>query len=247
MINSPEGEKYYDFLIEQGYRYFNYSEKHFVFEKGERIIKIAKNTYNNEDTDESYFIEKIAHDLLLRHNFPAVEIYKIYQKGEFIDDFIVLEEEKAYGKICYGKNCGENYLLQAINIMQKATNIKGNKFGMMNKDGSAEFSSWKEFLYSVVERMLEKEQADIYRKIEDLPKIEESSFVFTDCNMANFVFNGQRLVKVIDVERPLWGDPLFLYGVIKNRNQYMYNLLNKDKKSDIIEIYAKIYPYIFKS
>lgn len=247
MINSPEGEKYYNFLIEQGYRYFNYSEKHFVFEKGGRIIKIAKNTYNNEDTDESYFIEKIAHDLLLRHNFPAVEIYKIYQKGEFIDDFIVLEEEKAYGKIEYGKNCGENYLSQAINIMQKATNIKSNKFGMMNKDGSAEFSSWKEFLYSVIERMPEKEQADIYRKIEDLPKVEESSFVFTDCNMANFVFNGQRLVKVIDVERPLWGDPHFLYGVIKERNPYMYNLLSKDKNFDIIEIYAKIYSYIFKS
>ena len=78
-----------------------------------------------------------------------------------------------------------------------------------------------------------------------MPDITEPAFVFTDCNMANFVFNGNYLIKALDVERPLWGDPLFLYGVIKRRNPYMYVLIGKEAESEIVDLYAKIYPYIF--
>lgn len=61
--------------------------------------------------------------------------------------------------------------------------------------------------------------------------------------MANFVFSGNSLIKAIDVERPLWGDPSFLYGVIKSRN--LYALIGKEAESEIVDLYVKIYPYIF--
>ena len=117
---------------------------------------------------------------------------------------------------------------------------------MMRKDGKAEFSSWKEYLYSVTEDLPENERKSCCRNIETLPEVKESPFVFTDCDMANFVFQGEGLAKMIDVERPLWGDPFFLYGVIKSRNPYMFALLNREKRGGVVDLYAKLYPYIFK-
>ena len=65
--------------------------------------------------------------------------------------------------------------------------------------------------------------------------------------MANFVFNMGRLEKAIDIERPLWGDPLFLKGMIKSRNPYMYAFMNQEENSDIVDLYAQLYPYIFNA
>ena len=102
-------------------------------------------------------------------------------------------------------------------------------------------------LYKIdlIENMPEDERKSCCRNIETLPEVKEPSFVFTDCNMANFVFSGNSLIKAIDVERPLWGDPSFLYGVIKSRNPYLYALIGKEAESEIVDLYAKIYPYIF--
>lgn len=89
----------------------------------------------------------------------------------------------------YSKDCAPSYLVQVLCLMQETTNIKGKSFGMMERNGQARFLSWKDFLYSVVDRMPERERAENRCKIEVMPEITESSFIFTDCNMANFVFN----------------------------------------------------------
>ena len=247
MINNPKGEPYYDYLIHSGYVFCNYSEKHYIFEKDGRIIKIAKSIYNNDDTDESYFIERMAHSVLQAYNLPIAEIYDVYPKGEFLEGFVVLEEEKVEGEIYYRKDCHESCLLQAVHLMQEASKIKGKSFGMMERDGQAKFSSWKDFLYSILDKMPEKERAKNRCKVDDMPELTEASFVFTDCNMANFVFNTERLKKAIDIERPLWGDPLFLNGIIKKRNPYMYALMNREGESYIVDLYAELSPYIFNS
>ena len=105
MINDPRSEPYYDHLIKMGYCFLNYSEKHYIFERAGRVIKVAKSLYNHGKTDESYEIEKAAHDLLRFYRIPAAEIYNIYPKGSFLDDFAVLEEEKVNGEIYYKKDC----------------------------------------------------------------------------------------------------------------------------------------------
>lgn len=247
MINNPKSEPYYSYLIRLGYVFCNYSEKHYIFEKDGRVIKVAKSIYNNESTDESYFIERAAHSLILSYKLPVAKIYNVYPRGKFLEGFAVLEEEKVEGEIYYKKDCPKSCLLQAIYLMQEAAKIKGNSFGMMERNGQAKFSSWKDFLYSIVGRIPESEQNLFRQGIEDLPELKGASFIFTDCNMANFVFDGEHLVKGIDIERPLWGDPLFLYGVIKSRNSYMYALLGKEAHLDIIDFYAKIYPFIYES
>ena len=94
MINNPKSEPYYSYLIRLGYVFCNYSEKHYIFEKDGRVIKVAKSIYNNESTDESYFIERAAHSLLLSYKFPVTKIYNVYPKGEFLKGYAVLEEEK---------------------------------------------------------------------------------------------------------------------------------------------------------
>lgn len=58
MINDPRSEPYYDHLIKLGYRFLNYSEKHYIFERAGCVLKIAKSIYNHEKTDESYEIKK---------------------------------------------------------------------------------------------------------------------------------------------------------------------------------------------
>ena len=98
MINNPKSEPYYSYLIRLGYVFCNYSEKHYIFEKDGRVIKVAKSIYNNESTDESYFIERAAHSLLLSYKFPVAKIYNVYPKGEFLKGYAVLEEERLRGK-----------------------------------------------------------------------------------------------------------------------------------------------------
>ena len=170
---------------------------------GKDSLFYSQKQINHEKTDESYEIEKAAHDLLRFYHVPVADIYNIYPKGSFLDDFVVLEEEKVEGEIHYKKNCGEKFLLQALRLMQTAAQIKGKNFGMMGKDGQATFLSWKDFLYDAVKDMPNSEKEFICRKIQALPEIIEPAFVFTDCNMANFVFSGDYLIKSIDVERPL--------------------------------------------
>ena len=239
-------EPYYKTLIRRGYTYLTCSEKHYIFEKERVVVKIAKSEYNNSETDESYYIEKAALDCLSLHGLPVAKVHKIYAKGELLDDFTVLEEEKVNGVVYYKKDSKEDILRQALNLMTEATKIAGSKFGLMDQDGEAKYSSWQEFLLEVVEKMPQDERRLCVQKIESMPKPEKPSFVFTDCNMGNFIFRGKRLEKAIDVERPLWGDKLFLYGVIKSRNPYMYRMAPEREESEIIRFYAKIYPYIFK-
>lgn len=177
MINDPRSEPYYDHLIKMGYCFLNYSEKHYIFERAGRVIKVAKSLYNHEKTDESYEIEKAAHDLLRFYRIPAAEIYKIYPKGSFLDDFAVLEEEKVNGEIYYKKDCRKSFLMQALCLMQKATRIKGKNFGMMGKGGQAKFSSWRDFLFDAVKDMPNSEREFICSKIQTLPDITEPAFV----------------------------------------------------------------------
>ena len=77
MINDPRSEPYYDHLIKLGYRFLNYSEKHYIFERAGRVLKIVKSIYNHEKTDESYEIKKAVLDLLRLYYVPVSYIVSI--------------------------------------------------------------------------------------------------------------------------------------------------------------------------
>ena len=150
MTNEPQKEPYYNNLISLGYVPFNYSEKHYIFSKGNKIIKIARASYNNPTIDESYYIEKFSHNILISHNFPVVKIDKIYDKGELVDDFVVLEEEKKDGQVFYNKDCNTMILSQIVSFIEQVTQIKANSFGFMDRCGRSEHSSWRSFLMSII-------------------------------------------------------------------------------------------------
>ena len=78
-----------------------------------------------------------------------------------------------------------------------------------------------------------------------VPELKESVFVLTDCNTANFIFNHGKLQYAIDIERPLWGDRNFIYGMIKARNRFMYQRVPTEINEKLIDYYAKIYKYLF--
>ncbi len=241
MKNEPQKEPYYNNLISLGYVPFNYSEKHYIFSKGNKIIKIARASYNNPTIDESYYIEKFSHDILIKNNFPVVKIDKIYDKGELIDDFVVLEEEKKDGQVFYNKDCDTTILSQVVSFIQRVAHIKSSAFGFMDKYGKSEHTSWSSFLKSLIDKTNSALKAELLADFDIVPELTESAFVLTDCNMANFIFNHGKLQCAIDIERPLWGDRNFIYGMIKARNRFMYKCVTEKLNEELIDYYAKIY------
>lgn len=248
MENNPCAEPYYDRLIALGYQSFNYSEKHYLFCKDDRIIKIARNIYNNADTDESYYIEKTAHDILSAHGFTVAKVNRIYDKGELIENFVALEEEKINGQVYYRKDSDENVLRQILRFMQDVTQINETRFGMLDKFGNAPYSTWKDYLSVVISRADTVDKKYLFQELEYVPNDIIPSLLLTDCNTANFIFESDKLKCAIDVERPLFGDKDFIYGTIKARNPYMFELAVKDgyiKNIRLIDFYCRLYKYIF--
>ena len=98
---------------------------------------------------------------------------------------------------------------------------------------------------SIIERANPKQKAELLAGFDIVPELKESVFVLTDCNTANFIFNHGKLQYAIDIERPLWGDRNFIYGMIKARNQFMYQYVPTEINEKLIYYYAKIYKYLF--
>lgn len=245
MTNEPQKEPYYNNLKALGYLPFNYSEKHYIFSRDNKVIKIARASYNTPNTDESYYIEKFSHDILISHNFPVVKIDKIYDKGELVDDFVVLEEEKKDGQVFYNKACETTILSQIATFIQQVAQIKSSSFGFIDRYGKSEHTSWTSFLKSLIESANPELKAELLAGFDIVPELTESAFILTDCNTANFIFNHGKLQYAIDIERPLWGDRNFIYGMIKARNQFMYQCVPTEINEELIDYYAKIYKYLF--
>ena len=196
-----------------------------------QLAESASAIFLDDEREHNYAgsLNTAIHFILTKELFGLTDSEQMYVA--FLDDDDVWEDE--YILACEKALIDEDFVVSGI--------------GMMERNGQARFLSWKDFLYSVVDRMPERERTENRCRIEVIPKITESSFVFTDCNMANFVFNMGRLEKAIDIERPLWGDPLFLNGMIKSRNPYIYAFMNQEENSDIVDLYAQLYPYIFNA
>ena len=98
---------------------------------------------------------------------------------------------------------------------------------------------------SIIERANPKQKAELLAGFDIVPELKESVFVLTDCNTANFIFNHEKLQYAIDIERPLWGDRNFIYGMLKARNRFMYQCAPTEINEKLIYYYAKIYKYLF--
>lgn len=247
MENKPQKEPYYQELIKLGYAPLNYSDKHYIFRKGDIIIKIARNEFNGPSNDESFIIEKTAHDLLLKYNMPVAKIRRIYTKKELIEDFSALEEEYVYGDIFYDKNSDVGLLLEVFRFADCTANIVSKKFGWVNCDGAGDFDSWKEFIRHIIDSS-KSDRESLENGFRFVPDKCDGSFILTDMNMANFVFTDGKLKCALDIERPLFGDKLFLYAVIKMRNPKMFSLLPisfDQYQLSLIDYYSLVYKHLF--
>ncbi len=247
MINNPRQEPYFSYLQDLSYQPFSYSEKHYVFEKNGVVLKIARTMYNSAEIDESYRIEKAAHDLLQKNHFPVAPVIQVLERGEFFSDFAILKEVKIEGEICYAKEQSKNRLAQALSFMEKATSLFNTEFGFFNEIGGGSHKGWHEFLKFVAMKAKTDKQY-LIEGISSIPKLEHASFIMTDSNMGNFIFEKNQLKCVIDIERPIWGDKLFLYAVVCVRNQYMAKCITKKfskDEQDRINYYKVVYQHLF--
>lgn len=246
MINLPQEEPYYAELIRLGYKPLDYSEKHYVFRKDSHIFKIARSCYNTIDNDDSFHIEKVAHDLLCATGLPVAKIENLYERNIIVPDFAILQEKYYEGQIYYSKDIDEALLSQVWSLIQSATTVTKNTFGFLQADGTTHNSTWQSFLQDVANRA--KSDKDILlRGLNKVPVPTVSSFIFTDVNMANFIFFNNKLKVAIDIERPLFGDNQFLYAVIKERNPKLFQVAIKiaDINIPLIDYYCTIYKHLF--
>lgn len=244
--NNAQAEPYHSKLISCGFNLLDYSKKHFVYRKDDKIIKVAKSEYNNAANDESFLIEKVTHDLLLGNNLPVARIFNIYKKGEFLDDFTVLEEEYCNGDVFYYKDCPANILLQIWEFLQSVTKISNKEFGFIDKFGDCNYYSWTEFLRFIA-KTAKSDNELLLDGISKIPNNETSYLITTDINTANFIFDNGILEKVIDIERSIYGDRNFILAVIKQRNLNLYKLVANKFSIDntLLNYYCLVYKHLF--
>ena len=244
MYNQPTKEPYYNALIDMGYTPLDYSKKHYVFKKDNSVIKIARSEYNCADNNDSFFIEKCSHDILSQANFPIARISKIYNKNELVPDFYVLEEDYCEGDVYYSKNIANNLLLQIWDTLFEATQITSDLYGFIDCNGKAPFNIWHDFLLFVATHA-SSDKEPLLNGIPSCSNITKGSFLFTDLNTANFIFSNNKLCKIIDVERPIYGDTLMLYAMAKIRNPELYSLIKPQQSTEIIDYYCLVYKHLF--
>lgn len=245
MGNKPQTEFYYQTLIENGYEFLDYSEKHYVFRKDNRIIKVAKKIYNTLDNDESFEIEKLAHELMIRFGLPVAKITRIYQKGELLYDYTILEEEYCEGDVFYNKDLSTDLLRQIYGFLETSSKIGNDKFGFLSNDKCKMYNSWKEFIISIIANA-KTDKSVLIDGLNVVPNEVEAKLILTDVNTANFIFIDGKINKVIDIERPLFGDKQFLYAVIKSRNLKLFGLIDNNKiNHQLVDYYQIVYKHLF--
>jgi len=248
MINSPQIEPYYKKLMELGYSPLDYSEKHYVFRKDLQIIKIARSSYNTVANDDSFCIEKVAHDLLGEAGLPVAKILEVYERDILIPNFAVLCEEYYEGQVYYSKDTSCDLLIQIWELIHSATTITRNTFGYVKTDGTIQNATWHSFLRDIA-NSAKSDKSLLFSGIKYVPEPKSSSFIFTDINVANYIFENKKLKVAIDVERPIFGDKTFIYSVIKSRNPKLFSIIKNATFLDmsLIDYYCIVYNHLFDS
>lgn len=195
---------------------------HKIYVRGSNILKVPKiDEFNNV---EHFLIEKKCHEILRKHSLPAVQVIKIYsKKNSLFPGKCILEEPLIEGFIIDNQDLIREQRLRILDSLKKLHQIKVPNFGLINRYGIGENSSWGNYLKTSILKdrvLLDALTENIFRylsnNLKKIPNINEGYFVILDTNSNNFIFTKDLKIKaLIDVDHPISGDPLYDYAALK--------------------------------
>ena len=212
---------------------------HGVFRQGEFVYKCVKPEFMDMNTASHFETERYSLGLLRRVGFPTPSTCDVIPPGAFFKEFWALRENYMEG---HQYRDGEMpRMLEAEvcdSLLQMAKNIVGvpNVYGRITPNDEGAFHNWRSYLCNVLDSSpyarkrcprLTMSNIQIKELIDRLvPEKPTPCFVAMDTNLMNFFFdhNG-KIAGIIDVDRPVWGDLLYLYADIRwNRDHWFHRL-----------------------
>ena len=248
-------EPYYNFLINCGYAYLDSGYMHNVFEKNNRVFKIVKSKFIFWDNEDNYLIEKTSLNILKKYGFPVPCVYGTSYIAIGNQSFWAMEQEKVVGvskKYCELIDVEKKDI---IVFMDKISQIRSTNFGPIKSSIDSEYKSWREYLdvlcniaYTTVIKF--NMNIDIERIIMSakckVSCLTQGGFLILDSNVRNFLMKDNHVSGIVDIDHPIFGDPLYQVAVIKYFEQDMYKLFleykNYSKEElDIVKLYEIIF------
>lgn len=221
-MNDFRKEPYFYFFVQNGYSYVGSGWMHNIFEKGNRIYKIVKSEFIKFDSLEMYQLEKACMDFLRENGYiQAVKVYKIYAKNELVKGFCVLEEEKAVGFSRKRSNISKKQLDKILDFYMECLKVHGRSYGAYSIEIKDMFDSWDAYLkkllsnceYVIKELGLRIDYALICDYFNREYRYDgPPALLIMDPNVENFFFSNEEISSIIDIDHPIFGDPLYQWS-----------------------------------
>ena len=248
-------EFYYDYFISKGYKYVSNGYMHNIFEKDNRIIKIAKAPFMKFNSKKNYLLEKKCLNILKNNGYVTPEIFKIGQLKIGNKKIYYLEEEKINGEIKSYSEMNETEKDNIFKLYNDVAKIKGKKYGAISLKEDGKYNTWHDYLKELFRRsrfVIKKFNLNIqFEEIEKdiLSKIDEEiecSLLILDPNENNFFLKDNKVSCIIDIDHPIYGDRLYQFALFKYfRNDYYLYLIKKGlitkQESEIIDLYTIVF------
>ena len=236
MINNKYiNDENYKKLNDMGFTYIGSGYMHLIFEKNKKIYKINKYDSKYYANYKSFLREKEALMFLETNGIPVPNIIDILDKGELIEDFPILIEEKASGKIYTRENISQDMIIEIFMMLEKIWNIEVAPGYLFNPELSS--PSWISFLTS---RCIEAEDsANIFSLPNYIDNIKKNlleniylknGFMIMDVNEENFFFENKKIVSIIDIDHPIGGDLFYQWGAYEYFRPEQFTILKAMKK-----------------
>lgn len=235
-------------MLENGYQYLSQGYMHKIFLKDKKIYKIVKpeffSTYNTYD---HFAKEMYNHNYLAQRRFPAIKVNRIYNIGEIVPDFYVLEENYIDGFVYTQSTIPQKLVYKIIDLLNEISEIEIDHFGL-NLD-KVQFTCWREHINYLLNCAEEIEgKYHIYSDFELLRRYFTDEyeyklaprFLMFDPNEENFIFDDEQNIRaIIDADHATGGDPLWQMGCIYyHRPHYkniIFSFLNTEEKETVTQ------------
>lgn len=208
-----------------GYRFLTEGLIHNIYEKDGYIYKIVKEDRPLFCRENHFERERNILNMLRAEGFPVVLVERIFQPGELIEGFQVLQERKItdalYDEVSIPKGCVD----AVLEFLSGTAALPAPGFGVIYGDREYEFETWDAFVDSLIETACGLEldgQQDVLTFLRRFAMDNREAFAYCgnarflvmDPNPQNFFFQGDVVTKAIDIDHPLGGDPLWQWACV---------------------------------
>lgn len=242
----------YEYFLSLGYSFLGEGFSHYTFIKDEKVYKFSKTIDSTVNTLQAYENEIYYMRLLYSYGFPCVKPLKIFAPGELLPQVWVLQEEKAKG-ISYKQNTiPDKAEVNIFNFIFGAYKIHDHWFGSNGEYNSIRKSTWSDYLICQYNKtynsILPYKPIDMLRMSlmikEHIRYCGPPALLIMDSNVENYFFDDSlSICSIIDVDHPIFGDPLYQCVSIRWHRQHRFDrfIENSLKRCNLKTQYVYLY------